>query len=165
MRRDDLVTVVAALKEPIDEFVKEARVRIALLVDSSGQVLAQHGFTRSYDVTNVASLAAAAHASARALADLTGAKRWTHLHHAGSAREIFLAPFSTPVEELILVAIFDQDSSLGLVQVYFEEFAKRVAALPILRASSGPSGRAESFEEALEAGVRHVMPPDWLLED
>lgn len=164
MRRADLGVVVVALREPVRDFVREARVRTALLVDASGQVLAQHGFSRSYEVTNVASLAAATHASARALAELTGAKRWTHLHHAGSKRELFLAPFATPSEELILVAIFDQDSSLGLVQVYFEEFARRVAALPEL-AASGPVGRAEHFEQELEAGVRQVMPPDWLLED
>jgi hypothetical protein len=75
----------------------KARVRTALLINGSGQVLAQHGFTRSYEVMNVASLAAAAHAAARALAQLTEAGSWTHLHHAGKQRQLFMAPIKAPL--------------------------------------------------------------------
>ena len=70
MRRMDLDQVVAALKQPIEDFVGETRVRIALLINRSGQVLGQYGFTRKYEVVNVASLAAAANAAAAALAQL-----------------------------------------------------------------------------------------------
>ncbi|HEX7049019.1 MAG TPA: roadblock/LC7 domain-containing protein [Longimicrobiales bacterium] len=163
MRRGDLGPLVAALRGPVETFVREAKVRVALLVNGSGQILAQHGLTSSYEVANVASLAAAAHASARALAGLTGAERWTHLHHAGRTRQLFLAPFRTPAEELILVAIFDEDSSLGLVGVFFEQFARTVAALPEF-SLRGPEVTAESFEQELEAGLRHVLPPEWLDE-
>ena len=69
MRQADLAPLIDALRAPIRVLVREARLRIALLVSGSGQVLAQHGFARGYEVANVASLAAAAHASARALAD------------------------------------------------------------------------------------------------
>ncbi len=161
MRRENLSDLVQALKEPTRAFVRDARIRTALLIDGSGQLLAQHGFSRGYEVANVASLTAAAHASARALADMTGAGRWTYLHHVGEERELFLAPFSTPTEELIFVAIFDGDSSLGLVLLYFDDFARRVSALPQFR-TAGPSGTAETFEHDLEAGLKHIMPPDWL---
>ena len=66
VRQDDLPRVIEALKPPIEEFVRESRVRIALLINGAGQVLAQHGFTRSYEVMNVASLAAAAQRGRRA---------------------------------------------------------------------------------------------------
>lgn len=161
MIRGDLGVVTRALGEPIRTFVREARVRLVLLVDRSGQVLAQQGFTRGYEISAVASLAAAAHSSAQALAGLTGTTGWTHLHHAGRERQLFLAPFRTPGSELILVAIFDRDSTLGLVQHYFEEFAGVVAALPQLALESG-EGSAETFEEDLEAGLRAIAPPDWL---
>lgn len=160
MRQADLAPLIDALRAPIRVLVREARLRIALLVSGSGQVLAQHGFARGYEVANVASLAAAAHASARALADLTGARRWTHLHHAGATRQLFLAPFQTPVDELILVAIFEDDSSLGLVQLYFDRFAQEVAGLSELRLRV-PS-TPESFERDLEAGLQRVLPPEWL---
>lgn len=159
----DLGQLVDALREPIRIFVRDARVRLAMLINGSGQVLAQHGFSGAYDVASVASLAAATHASSRALADMTGARRWVYLHHTGRHRQLFLAPFATPAQELILVAIFDEDSSLGLVRLYFNEFEGRVATLPELgTVRTGTS--AEDFERELEAGLRHILPPEWLEE-
>jgi predicted regulator of Ras-like GTPase activity (Roadblock/LC7/MglB family) len=159
VRSEDLARLVEALKPPIAEFVRDSRVRITLLINGSGQVMAQHGFTRSYEVMNVASLAAAAHASARALAELTEAKRWTHMHHAGKERQLFLAPVKTPVAELILVVIFDHDSSLGLVQLFFDKLTRRVAMLPEFQHQL-PETTQQQFERDLEAGLYNVMSLD-----
>ena len=152
----DLPRLVEALKPPIADFVRESRARIALLINGSGQVLAQHGFTRSYEVMNVASLAAAAHASAAALAELTDASRWTHLHHAGKERQLFLAPVKTPVAELILVIIFDEETSLGIVQLYFDQLTGTIAALPEFQEALTPTTE-QHFERDLEAGLRNVI--------
>jgi hypothetical protein len=157
MRRSDLPRLVAALREPMHRFVRESRVRIVLLVNGSGQVLAQHGFTSSYEVMNVASLAAAAHASSRALATLSGAERWAHLYHGGRVRQLFLAPLRTPVEELILVAIFDGESSLGLVRLFYDSLEAEVGQLPELRVVLPGTDQA-SFEADLEAGLEHTSP-------
>ena len=156
MRVEDLPRLVEALKPPIAEFVRESRVRIALLINGSGQVLAQHGFTRSYEVMNVASLAAAAHASARALAELTDATRWTHLHHAGKDRQLFLAPVRTPIAELILVAIFDSETSLGIVQLFFEHLTAGIAQLPAFQQALAETTQ-QAFESDLEAGLHKVL--------
>jgi hypothetical protein len=157
MRRSDLPRLVAALREPMHRFVRESRVRIVLLVNGSGQVLAQHGFASSYEVMNVASLAAAAHASSRALATLSGAERWAHLYHGGRVRQLFLAPLRTPVEELILVAIFDGESSLGLVRLFYDSLEAEVGQLPELRVVLPGTDQA-SFEADLEAGLEHTSP-------
>jgi predicted regulator of Ras-like GTPase activity (Roadblock/LC7/MglB family) len=155
MRRDDLSRLVEALREPTQSFVRESRVRIAVLVNGAGQVLAQHGFARSYEVMNVASLAAAAHASSRALAELSGAGRWEHLYHGGQERQLFLAPLRTPDDELILVAIFDRDSSLGIVRLFYETLERDVSALPEFRAARQGTDQA-SFERDLEAGLEFI---------
>jgi len=159
MRGTELPRIVAALKGPIDTFVRDARVRVALLIDRSGQVVAQHGFTSSYEVMNVASLAAAAHATSHALADVTSVGGWSHLHHAGTRQELFLATLTTPTAPLILVAIFDSESSLGLVQLFFGQLAVRVAALPELQRVSA-SADQHSFERDLEAGIARAFAPD-----
>lgn len=156
MRTDDLQRLVEVLKPPIADFVRESRARIALLINGSGQVLAQHGFTRTYEVMNVASLAAAAHASARALAEMTDANRWTHLHHAGKKRQLFLAPVKTPVAELILVVIFDSETSLGIVQLFFERLTTTVAALPEFQQALAQTTQ-QHFERDLEAGLHNVL--------
>jgi predicted regulator of Ras-like GTPase activity (Roadblock/LC7/MglB family) len=156
VRSEDLARLVDALKPPIEDFVRESHARIALLINGSGQVLAQHGFTRSYEVMNVASLAAAAHASARALAELTKAGRWTHLHHAGRERQLFLAPVKTPATELILVVIFDGETTLGIVQLFFRHLTTAIAALPVFQEALAETTQ-QNFESDLESGLHNVL--------
>ncbi|MFP4624861.1 MAG: roadblock/LC7 domain-containing protein [Gemmatimonadota bacterium] len=157
MRRDDLKRVKSALAEPMKEFVRNARVRTAVLVNRSGQVLAHHGFERAYDMGDVATLAAAAHSSAHALAELTGAGRWVHMHHAGRDNQLFLSPMSAGGDSLVLVAIFDSDSTLGLVQLFFDRLAEAIREIPELGGRL-PPGDVESFEAELEAGLDRIFP-------
>lgn len=159
MKQDDVSRIIAALEAPIAEFLRESRVRIALLINGAGQVLAQRGFTRSYEVMNVASLAAAAHAAAGALAQLADARRWTHMHHAGTERQLFIAPITTPVAELIMVVIFDEDSSLGIVQLFFQRLTSTVAALPEFQQRLQETTQ-QNFEGDLEASLRRVLSTD-----
>ena len=44
--------------EPLQRFVAESAARLALLTTTSGQVIAQHGFTRAVDVMSAAALGA-----------------------------------------------------------------------------------------------------------
>lgn len=164
MRGSELPRLVDALRGPIHVFVRESRARIALLVSGAGQVLAQHGFARGYHVMNVASLAAATHASSRALAGLAGAGRWEHLYHGGRERQLFLAPLRTPVEELILVVIFDADSSLGIVRLFYENLEKAVAVLPEFQQKPTVADQT-SFEQNLEAGLEFTSQDDAAGED
>jgi hypothetical protein len=84
-----------------------------------------------------------------------------HLHHAGQRRQLFLAPFHTPTEELILVTIFDDESTLGLVQLFFDRFSEMIAAIPAFQETLNISD-AESFEADLEAGIERLLsePPE-----
>ena len=157
MRAGDLERLMPALRAPVHTFVREARVRIALIVSGSGQVLAQHGFGRSYEIMNVASLAASTHASSQALARLTGASKWSHLYHAGRHQQLFLAPLHTPAGELILVVIFDHESSLGLVTLFYQQLEQQIGELPELHAARGSADQA-SFERDLNAGLKLVVP-------
>jgi len=81
MRRADLEQFVGALAAPVDRFAREAGLRLVLLINESGQVLAQRGFARALDVMGVASLAAGIHASSHALAVMLGEGGFHHLHH------------------------------------------------------------------------------------
>jgi predicted regulator of Ras-like GTPase activity (Roadblock/LC7/MglB family) len=158
MKQEDVERVVAGLRDPMAEFVTESRVRTAILLSYSGQVLAQHGFARRLDITNVAALAAAAHASAHALAEIIGAGKWVHLHHAGQENQLFLAPFRSGNQDLVLVAIFDRDSTLGLVQLFFDRLVDAVRELPEF--SALPAGDVAQFERDLEAGLDRILSDD-----
>jgi predicted regulator of Ras-like GTPase activity (Roadblock/LC7/MglB family) len=156
VRRGDLERFVGDLAEPVRRFVDEARVRSVLLINGSGQVLAQHGFTRALDVTGVAALAAGIHASSRALAQLMEQEGFDHLHQGGAAAQVFIAPFSTPAEELILITVFGEDSSIGMVRLFFVTFGREVGGLPGWQ-TVRPTADAESFEKDLEAGLERVF--------
>jgi hypothetical protein len=158
VRRGDLAGFVGALDAPVDRFVAETRVRLVLLINASGQVLAQRGFTRSLDVMGVATLGAAIHASSRVLAQLLGQPGFRHLHQGSGVDQVFIGPFDTPAEELILVAVFDDDSSVGLVRLFFEALVGEVAALPGW-STARPTADARQFERDLDAGIEQLFGP------
>jgi predicted regulator of Ras-like GTPase activity (Roadblock/LC7/MglB family) len=135
---------VDLLEGPMAEFVAESRVRTALLISHSGRVLAQHGFSRRLDLTSVASLAAAAHASAQAVAHLVEMEGWSRVHQAGRDQQLFLAPIQAGDQELVLVAIFDRDSTLGLVQLFFDRL---VASIEARLGDGTAGGPAEGLAE------------------
>lgn len=114
------------LAAPLSEFVRHARVRLALVLEPSGRVLAQHGFTKSVDVMAACSLAAAIHASSSQLGQMLDGAPFAALHHGGASRELFLAPLGTGRDALLVLAVFDHDSSLGIVRHFFHGFARQV---------------------------------------
>ncbi|HEY5219775.1 MAG TPA: hypothetical protein VIJ16_08195 [Gemmatimonadaceae bacterium] len=141
------------IQPPLQRFVDDARVTLALLLLPSGQVLAEHGFTRSLDVASACALAAAIHASGGELGRMLDGRPFSGLHHAGQDRQIFLAEAQTRRGAYIFLTVFDQESSLGLVRLYFDEFVANLAA-------AAPEGEAvadpvltEHFERDLNRNL------------
>src|SRR6185295_10085153 len=108
------------------------------LLHPSGQVVAQAGFTRAVDVMTACALAAAVHATAGELGRQVDGQAFRGLHHAGSGKQLFLAPVETVRGGYICLTVFDQESSLGLVRLFFAELCRELVAaappLPVLRA-------------------------------
>ena len=116
------------VEAPLKHFVDEARVQLAVLLHPSGQVLGQFGFARSVDVMTACALSAAINASSAELGRQLDGKPFTSLHYAGESRQIFLASVPIAGGALVLLAVFDEESSLGLVRLFFQEFCAAVAA-------------------------------------
>lgn len=152
MGRLNLKELQDAFADPLEEFVDESGVRLAVLVNRSGQVLAQQGFDRPFDLVGVASLAAGINASSRALANQLGEEEFEHLHHAGLSRQLFLGHFDSPAGQMMLVTVFDQQSSVGLVRLFFEEFVQQIKQLPELDGAR-VSVDAWDFEAELESSL------------
>lgn len=140
------------VEAPLRRFVEDARVRFALLLEPSGRVLGQHGFTRALDVMSACALAAAIRASSAELGRrLTGAP-FSFIYHAGKRRQIFLSEASTTLGPFILFTAFDGESSLGLVQLYFRDFRSSLAG-----AAAEVPKAAASIPETFEADLnRHL---------
>ena len=122
-----IAVVEPGVEVPLKQFVDDARVLLALLLHPSGQVLGQHGFTRAVDVMSACALAAGIFASAGELGRMLDGRPFGGLHHAGRVRQIFLGQAETARGPYIFLTVFDAASSLGLVQLYFEEFRARLA--------------------------------------
>ena len=148
----ELREIQDAFAVPLEEFVRETGVRLAVLISRSGQVLAQHGFDKLFDLVGVASLAAGINASSRALASQLGEDEFEHLHHAGRARQLFLGHFNSAAGQLMLVTVFDDRSSIGLVRLFFGDFVNRIGELPAVSLVSASTGVGD-FEEELEASL------------
>ncbi|HLB37566.1 MAG TPA: hypothetical protein VJL31_13425 [Gemmatimonadales bacterium] len=114
--------------EPLQRFVAEAAARLALLTTTSGQVIAQHGFTRAVDVMSAAALGAAIAASTSEITRMLQEPAFRALSHQGQSHGIFLAHFETPRGPMLALVVYGGDSSIGLVQLFFEQFARDLAA-------------------------------------
>jgi hypothetical protein len=116
-------TVVEAWTElPLARFVGQASARLVVVMTPAGQVLAQHGFTRAVDLMSASALGAAIMASSGALAQQVGETGFAALYHAGQRHGIHLAACETPRGRLIVLTVFGKETSIGLVQVFFDEF-------------------------------------------
>ncbi len=150
-----IVSVVEEwIEAPLRAFVDETGVELALLLLPSGQVLAQHGFARAVDVMTACALAAGIQATSAELGRFIDGKPFQGLHHAGVSRQIFLAEARWPRGAYIFLTVFGQESSIGLVRLYFDELvaALAVAAPAEARAAAEPA-LAEHFERDLDRNL------------
>jgi hypothetical protein len=139
-----VATVEPWVEAPLRRFVDDARARLALLLHPSGQVVAQAGFTREVDVMTACALAAASHATSGELGKRVDGHAFRSLHYAGPDRQLFLSPVITVRGTYICLTVFNVESSLGLVRMYFEELCHELdAAAPPLPAERQPTIAAD----------------------
>jgi len=98
----------------LEKLLREANSKVIFLIDKNGQLIAATGETANLDTTSLASLTAGNIAATGGLAKLIGEKEFSILFHEGEKDNIHISIIGGRV---ILVVIFDQRSSLGLVRL------------------------------------------------
>jgi len=128
-------------------------------VDKNGQQIAAIGDLQTLDTTSLASLTAGNVAATDGLARLIGEKEFSILFHEGEKDNIHI---SIVAQRVILVVIFDERSSLGLVRLrvrrataeiekIFEDIALKVEKeKQTLRAADYESPFAEITDEDID---------------
>lgn len=140
-------------EEPLRRFVNDAGVSLAVLAHTSGRLMAQAGFARATDVRTACVLAAAANATRAELGKLVDGTPFTGLHYAGATRQTYLATSDLPHGSYLLLAVFDGNSSLGLVRLCLDELQQRlVTASPKPNRAAAPA-RMETFERDLNESL------------
>lgn len=141
---------------PLKRFVDDARLQLAVLMHSSGQVLAQVGFQRSLDVQTACALSAAINASAEHLGGMVEGAPFRGLHYAGKVRQIYLGQAVAAGTSMLVLAVFDAESSLGIVQLYLKELQTALAAVAPAAESVAPA-LAEDFERDLNRNLAQLF--------
>jgi predicted regulator of Ras-like GTPase activity (Roadblock/LC7/MglB family) len=102
------------IKDVLHRLQVDSNSKIVFLVDKNGQQIAVQGDMRGVDATSLASLTAGNVAATDGLAKLIGEKEFYILFHEGEKDNIHI---SLVAQRVILVVIFDEKSSLGLVRL------------------------------------------------
>ena len=102
------------IKDILQRLQVDSNSKIVFLVDKNGQQIASHGDMSGVDATSLASLTAGNVAATDGLAKLIGEKEFSILFHEGEKDNIHI---SLVAQRVILVVIFDEKSSLGLVRL------------------------------------------------
>ncbi len=97
----------------LTRFLGDSGAGEALLIDRGGQLLAMDGVSRTLDTVSISALAAAAFSSTAAMAQLLGETEFTMLFHEGAKWSIHV---STVDKEAILLAVFDERTTVGMVR-------------------------------------------------
>ena len=99
--------------------------KVVFLVDKNGQQIAVQGDVGSLDTTSLASLAAGNVAATGGMARLIGEREFPTLSHEGERESIHICI----IGRVLLVVVFDERSSLGLVKLRVKQASRDLSVL------------------------------------
>lgn len=108
----------------LNEFLKLSQARCALLIDKEGHLVTKAGLTESVDVDTISALVAGAFAATKEMARHLGEKDFSVLFHQGKKDSIHLTLIG---DRTLLTIIFDERTTIGMVRLYANETAKKLA--------------------------------------
>lgn len=103
----------------------ESAARVVFLVDRDGQPIAFHGDIGNMDTTSFSSLAAGNVAATTSMAKLLGEDIFPTVVHEGERESIYICV----IGRSLLVVVFDERSTLGLVKLRAKKASHEVAAM------------------------------------
>jgi predicted regulator of Ras-like GTPase activity (Roadblock/LC7/MglB family) len=113
------------LKNVLARLCVECAARCVFLVDRDGQPIALHGDIGDMDTTSFSSLAAGNVAATTSMAQLIGEDVFPAVVHEGEHESIFISV----IGRSLLVVIFDERSTLGLIKIRSKRASFEVATI------------------------------------
>ena len=110
----------------LGRFLADSGCAAALLIDRSGQPLAESGVSRTLDTGSIGALAAGAFSATAALARLLGESEFSVLFHEGVRESMHV---STVDDDTILLAIFDERTTVGMVRLFAREASTSIGGI------------------------------------
>jgi predicted regulator of Ras-like GTPase activity (Roadblock/LC7/MglB family) len=134
-----------AIGHVLQRFLHDSGARCVVVVDKSGQLITTSGDRPTFDVTAFATLAAADFAANDQLARLIGERDFSTLFHQGERESMLLADVS---HRVIVVALFDHRTTLGMVRLKMKSTVEEMARLferMFSKAQARPAGQAPAL--------------------
>lgn len=129
------------IQEALARLTKDASASSVFMIDRSGQPIASAGDVADVDATALASLSAGDVAATEGLARLIGEKQFNSLFHEGDRQHIQMTLVGG---KAILVVVFDERSSLGLVRLRVRKATAELATIfdAVTNKSASEAGQA-----------------------
>ena len=122
MQQEDFDQVFAV----IQKLVRDANAKGIFVVDKAGQLIAEAGELQGIDSTSLASLTAGCVAATSGLAKIVGEEEFPIHFHQGQHDNMHMTLVG---DRMILVVVFDERSSLGLVRLRVKKAGNQLAKL------------------------------------
>jgi predicted regulator of Ras-like GTPase activity (Roadblock/LC7/MglB family) len=135
------------IKNVLARLCVECAARVVFLVDRDGQPIAFHGDIGDMDTTSFSSLAAGNVAATTSMAKLIGEDVFPAVVHEGERESIFISV----IGRSLLVVVFDERSTLGLVKLRTKKASHEVAS--ILEAIKNDSAQGRLDENSFFAEI------------
>jgi len=111
----------------LGKMVTASLAHSVLLIDRSGQLIAQQGETPpDLDVMSLSALTAANFGATAEIARLLGEEEFTLLFHKGKSENVY---FSSVGENTIMVTLFDDKTSLGVIRLKMNQIIGELGSI------------------------------------
>jgi predicted regulator of Ras-like GTPase activity (Roadblock/LC7/MglB family) len=140
----------------LERLTQDANARATFLIDKNGQQLGLAGDLHGIDPTSLASLTAGNVAATDGLAKLLGEREFAVIFHEGEKQSLHINVIAGTA---VLVVIFDERSSLGLVRLRVKKASQALdAALHEIaaraeRSRTGYAGAFSPFHEITDDDI------------
>lgn len=146
----------ARLSTLLEHVRADTNAKFVLLLDKAGQQVAYAGGLDGADLTALASLTAGNVAATEGLAQLIGENAFSTLFHEGQNDSLHISLVS---QKFIMLVIFDEHSSLGLVRLRVKQRADDLArVMDEIHGRDGSAGppagsAASSFDDITDEDI------------
>jgi predicted regulator of Ras-like GTPase activity (Roadblock/LC7/MglB family) len=142
----------------IQKLVRDANAKGIFVVDRNGQLIGEAGEMRGIDTTSLASLTAGCIAATGGLAKIVGEEEFPIHFHQGQRDNLHI---TLVAKRIILVVIFDERSSLGLVRLRVKkagaELAKVFEAIQKRTEQTEAQGAGSPFGEITDEDIDNLF--------
>ena len=114
------------IQATVEKLHRDANAKAVLLIDKNGQEIATAGEIENLDTTSLSSLMAGNVAATGGIAKLLQEKEFSGQFHEGERTNVHI---SIVAQRLILVVLFDERSSLGLVRLRVKKASNELATI------------------------------------